>query len=163
MLGLGWAAKVGGTITPAKTLVTRTVSDSVNALTGDDVREEGASTPRLALEGFDAIRGLLIDVYMLPSENRTIVILDEYLQVCCPPSRTCAIYILDAVKGSIIYHASVPAPSGVCNVQATPTENWLVYYGDELPGTGQSKGYPDDKVKRFVNRILTHFIFESRG
>ena len=62
-----------------------TVLFHINALTGDNVREEGASTPRLALEGFDAVQGPLIDVYMLPGENRTIVILDEYLQVCWSP------------------------------------------------------------------------------
>jgi hypothetical protein len=84
-----------------------------------------------------------------------------------PPSRTCGIYILNAVKGSVIYHASVPAAGGLCDVQATLTENWLVYqyFDDELPGTEQSKGYrvvsvefyegngPDDKVKRFVSAV----------
>jgi len=50
-------------------------------------------------------------------------------------------YTLDAVNGSVIYHASVPAAGGVCDVQATLTENWLVYqyFDDELPGTEQSK------------------------
>jgi hypothetical protein len=82
-----------------------------------------------------------------------------------PRSRTCGIYVLDVVKGSIIYHASVPAAGGVCDVQATLTENWLVYhyFDDELPGVGQSKGYrvisvefyegngPDDKTRRSVS------------
>jgi hypothetical protein len=125
VLGLGWAAKVGGAIIPTKIFVTRTVSDPegpqivlvtqrradnvshnlvpakihvdaaqslvdtvlfhVNALTGDDVREEHQSIPRTALEGLDAVMGPLVDVFMLPSENRTIVMLDEYLQVCCVP------------------------------------------------------------------------------
>jgi hypothetical protein len=109
--------------------------------TGDDVREEGASTPRLALEGFDAVQGSLIDVYMLPSENRTIVMLDEYLLVSFVRRPGRVGYILDAVKGIVIYHASVPAAGGVCDVQVTLTENWLVYqyFDDELPGTGQSK------------------------
>jgi hypothetical protein len=53
----------------------------VNALTGDDVREEGQSNPRHALQGFDAVQGPLIDIFMLPNANRTIVMLDEYLQV----------------------------------------------------------------------------------
>lgn len=122
VLGLGWAAKVGGTIIPTKMFVTRTVSDPegpqivlvtqrradnvshilvsakiyvhaiqslvdtvlfhVNALTGDDVREENPSLPRVALQGLDAIMGPLVDVFVLPNENRTIVMLDEYLQVC---------------------------------------------------------------------------------
>ncbi|OJA12449.1 hypothetical protein AZE42_08048, partial [Rhizopogon vesiculosus] len=44
-----------------------------------------------------------------------------------PQSRTCGIYVLDMVKGSVIYHVGVPAAGGVCDVQATLTENWLVY------------------------------------
>jgi ER membrane protein complex subunit 1 len=58
-----------------------------------------------------------------------------------PPSRTCGIYILDTVKGSVVYHASVPAAGGACDVQATLTENWLVYhyFDDEPPAVGQSK------------------------
>jgi hypothetical protein len=81
-----------------------------------------------------------------------------------PPSSTCGIYVLDVVKGSVIYHASVSAADGVCDMQATLTENWLVYHYFEadFSGTGQSKGYrvisvefyegdgPDDKTKRLV-------------
>ncbi|KAG2143699.1 hypothetical protein DEU56DRAFT_884358 [Suillus clintonianus] len=287
VLGLGWAAKVGGTIIPTKMFVTRTVSDPegpqivlvtqrradnslvdtvlfhVNALTGADVREETLPNSRAALQGLDAVMGPLVDVFMLPDENRTIVMLDEYLQArlypdtpsahaefesfvpsihlalradvpgqrqilghqltlnlelsqfyvayptwtlslppkeeiraiipntrgpvasigkvlgnrmtlykylsphltlvltSSPPSSTCGIYVLDVVKGSIIYHASVPAAGGMCDVQATLTENWLVYhyFDDEFSGTGQSKGYrvvsvefyegdgPDDKTR----------------
>ncbi|KAG2745231.1 hypothetical protein P692DRAFT_20877183 [Suillus brevipes Sb2] len=103
-LGLGWAAKVGGTIIPTKMIVMRPVSDPegpqialvtqrradnslvdtvlfhVNALTGDDVREENPFVPRAALQGLDAVMGPLVDVFVLPNENRTIVMLDEYLQ-----------------------------------------------------------------------------------
>ncbi|KAG2355552.1 hypothetical protein BDR07DRAFT_1613621 [Suillus spraguei] len=287
VFGLGWAAKVGGRIIPTKIFVTRTVSDPegpqivivtqrvadnslvdtvlfhLNALTGDDVIEGHQSFPRVALQGLDAVMGPLVDVFMLPNKNRTVVMLDEYLQariypdtpsaqaefellapslhlalradipdrrqilghqlglnhelsqflVAYPtwtlslpqkeeihavipntrgpiasigkvlgnrktlykylnphltlvltsflPSSTCGIYVLDVVKGSVIYHASVPAAGGVCDVQATLTENWLVYYyfDDEFSGTGQSKGYrvvsvefyegdgPDDKSK----------------
>jgi hypothetical protein len=82
-----------------------------------------------------------------------------------PSSRTCGIYILDMVKGSVVYHASVPAAGGACDVQATLTENWLVYhyFDDEPPAVGQSKGYrvisvefyegngPDDKIRRSVS------------
>jgi hypothetical protein len=73
--------------------------------------------------------------------------------------------VLDVIKGSVIYHASVPAAGDACDVQATLTENWLVYhyFDDELPGVGQSKGYrvvsvefyegngPDEKTRRLVS------------
>ena len=44
-------------------------------------------------------------------------------------------------KGQRYLSRNVPAAGGVCDVQATLTENWLVYqfFDDELPGTGQSK------------------------
>ncbi|KAF7979908.1 hypothetical protein HWV62_40304 [Athelia sp. TMB] len=74
-----------------------------------------------------------------------------------PP--TCAIYVGDAVKGTVVYHAVLPASGGLCDVQATLSDNWLVYhYFDEDLG-GKSKGYravsvefyegahADDKIK----------------
>lgn len=75
----------------------------------------------------------------------------------------CAIYVVDAAKGSIVYHATLPTSAGVCNVKATITENWLVYsyFDEDFTGVGQSKGHrivsvefyegvkPDDKVKRY--------------
>lgn len=75
-----------------------------------------------------------------------------------PP--TCAIYVADAVKGTIVYHAVLPASGGVCNVQATLAENWLVYHYFDEDLEGKSKGYravsvefyegahADDKIKR---------------
>ena len=43
--------------------------------------------------------------------------------------KSCGVYMMDGAKGSILYHAIVPAsPSGTCDVKATFTENWLVYY-----------------------------------
>jgi ER membrane protein complex subunit 1 len=61
-----------------------------------------------------------------------------------PQSRTCGIYVLDMVKGSIIYHVGVPAAGGVCDVQATLTENWLVYqyFDSELPGVKDIESFP---------------------
>lgn len=79
-----------------------------------------------------------------------------------PP--TCAIYLVDAAKGSIVYHATLPTSAGVCDVKATITENWLVYsyFDEDFAGVGSSKGYrvvsvefyegvkADDKLKRYV-------------
>ncbi|KAL4246361.1 ER membrane protein complex subunit 1 [Abortiporus biennis] len=77
------------------------------------------------------------------------------------PSKSCGIYAIDAAKGSVLYHAVVPAPGGFCDVKATLTENWLVYhyYDDEIAGVDQAKSYRmvsvefyegekiDDKIK----------------
>lgn len=90
-----------------------------------------------------------------------------------PP--TCGIYLVDATKGSIIYHATLPASTGVCDVKATITENWLVYsyFDEDFAGVGQSKGYrvvsvelyegtkADDKIKRYISAdIQVVFIFD---
>jgi hypothetical protein len=80
-----------------------------------------------------------------------------------PHPPTCAIYLVNAVKGSVVYHAMLPSSAGVCDVKATITENWLVYsyFDEDFAGVGQSKGYrvvsielyegakADDKVKRY--------------
>jgi len=55
---------------------------------------------------------------------------------------TCGVYLVDSTKGSVVYRASVPATSGICDVKASLTENWLVYhYYEEFAGVGQAKGY----------------------
>lgn len=61
------------------------------------------------------------------------------------------LYVFDVFKGSVIYHASVPAAGGACGVQATFAENWLVYhyFDDESSGTGQSS-----ELSSYSNKTL---------
>ncbi|KIJ64207.1 hypothetical protein HYDPIDRAFT_112159 [Hydnomerulius pinastri MD-312] len=71
-----------------------------------------------------------------------------------PP--TCGLYLLDTVKGTVIYHASLPAAEGKCSeVRAALEENWLVYsYFDDEVGVGEgSKGY----------RVVSVEIYEGYG
>ena len=51
--------------------------------------------------------------------------------------------VVDAVKGSIVHHTTLPSSAGVCDVKTTITENWLVYsyFDEDFAGVGQSKGY----------------------
>ncbi|EGO03055.1 hypothetical protein SERLA73DRAFT_103134 [Serpula lacrymans var. lacrymans S7.3] len=291
VLGLGWAAEVGGTVIPVKLYVTRTVSDGdapqvtlvtqrradntlvdtvifhLDVLTGDDVRAESKSPSGAILEGFDIISGPLIEAFMLPTQNKTIMLLDEFLQVRIypdtpeaeaefqalapslhfslrtggpgqrkimghqtiyspdlsmyymayptwtipfPPEEdvkaiipsspgllasfghvlgnrttlykylnphltavltsslsnsppTCSIYLLDGVSGSIVYHSSIPAASGVCDVKATLAENWLVYhyFDDELAGSGQSKGHRIVSVELYEGNDIDEKIKSS--
>lgn len=69
-----------------------------------------------------------------------------------PP--TCGLYLVDSAKGTIVYRATVPSASGVCDVQASFTENWLVYhyFDEDFAGVGQSKGY----------RMVTVELYEGR-
>ncbi|KAG2006142.1 endoplasmic reticulum protein, variant 2 [Coprinopsis cinerea AmutBmut pab1-1] len=54
----------------------------------------------------------------------------------------CAIRVLDATKGSVIYHREVASYDDVCDLHASLTENWLVwhYYEGAEDGLG-SKGW----------------------
>jgi hypothetical protein len=77
---------------------------------------------------------------------------------------SCGIYVIDGVKGTIIYSATLPSHSGMCDMQASLRENWLVYhyFDREFAGVGSTKGYRmvtvelyegtrvDDKTKRYV-------------
>ncbi|KAF5347996.1 hypothetical protein D9757_014689 [Collybiopsis confluens] len=66
----------------------------------------------------------------------------------------CGLYLVDSVKGSVVYKVTLPTERGTCNVKATFTENWLVYhyYDGEYQGTGQTKGY----------KIVTVELYEGK-
>ncbi|GJJ09321.1 hypothetical protein Clacol_003543 [Clathrus columnatus] len=45
----------------------------------------------------------------------------------------CTLYLVDGIKGTVVYETVLPATAGSCDVHATLTENWLVYhYYDEV-------------------------------
>lgn len=48
----------------------------------------------------------------------------------------CGIYVLDAAKGTVVYHAEVKATARGCEVKTALVENWLVYhyYEGEVAG-----------------------------
>ncbi|KAI5117724.1 hypothetical protein M0805_006209 [Coniferiporia weirii] len=103
ILGLGWAAKVGGRHVPLKLFVTRTVGDGdsprvvlitqrladnelvdtvlfhIDALTGEDA--EGKSPSDGMLEGIDIVSGEVVDAFMLHGGDKTVVLLDKFLQI----------------------------------------------------------------------------------
>ena len=83
------------------------------------------------------------------------------------PTPTCGVYVVDVVKGSILYHSVLPAAGGRCDVKAAFVENWLVYhYYDDEAGRDQAKGWRivsvefyegegvDDKTGRYVRHLL---------
>ena len=60
-----------------------------------------------------------------------------------PTRSTCGIYIVDSMKGTVVYHAEVRSSSRGCEVKTALTENWLVYhyYEGEVGDGGSAKGY----------------------
>ncbi len=79
---------------------------------------------------------------------------------------SCGIYVVDNVKGTIIYRASLPTTPGLgakCDVKAALTDNWLVYhyYDADEAAVGEARGWRmvsvelyeggiDEKTKRCV-------------
>ena len=72
---------------------------------------------------------------------------------------TCGVYVLDSAKGTVIYHAALPAVDGVCDVKVSLVENWLVYHyydgevGKVPGGSGETKGW----------RVVTVELYEGNG
>ncbi|KIJ89884.1 hypothetical protein K443DRAFT_15495 [Laccaria amethystina LaAM-08-1] len=103
VLGLGWAAEIGGRIHPVQLYVTRKVTDGgdpevvlvtqiradntlvdtvffhVNAVNGEDVRQ--ASKKSDVFKGLDIIQGPRLEGFLLQTEPKAVVLLDEFLQV----------------------------------------------------------------------------------
>ncbi|EMD34983.1 hypothetical protein CERSUDRAFT_116509 [Gelatoporia subvermispora B] len=104
VFGLGWAAKVGATVIPAKIFTLRTVGDGdkpqvaliaqrradnslvdtvlfhFDPLTGEDVT--AASEGSELLQGHDVIPGEFTEAFLLPNETtKAVILFDEFLQV----------------------------------------------------------------------------------
>jgi hypothetical protein len=59
-----------------------TVVFHIDAMTGAD--RTGQSKDAAVLEGYDIIQGPLVEGYLLNSETKVVVLLDEFLQVRPP-------------------------------------------------------------------------------
>ena len=80
-----------------------------------------------------------------------VVVLTSSLK-STPP--TCGVYLVDAAKGTTLYHSVLPAAGSVCDIKAAFTENWLVYsYYDNEVGVDQAKSH----------RIVSVEFYEGQG
>lgn len=59
-----------------------TVVFHIDALTGEDV--EGKSSSTGLLEGVDVVNGEVSDVFLWQGEQKTVVLIDNFLQVSIP-------------------------------------------------------------------------------
>ena len=80
-----------------------------------------------------------------------------------PTRSMCGIYVVDSMKGTLVYHAEVRSSLRGCEIKTALTENWLVYHYYESGETaGSAKGYrmvsvefyegqkEDEKTKRYA-------------
>lgn len=134
ILGLGWAAEVGGKHLPVKIFVTRTVSDGespqavlitqrrannglldttlfhFDALTGLDARSNAQQTK--VLEGTD-IPEAMVDAFMLHKDDtRVIIVVDELLQAHLYPDTDGSRKFLLENVSSLHFPLQMNLPSG---------------------------------------------------
>ncbi|KAH0834202.1 hypothetical protein J3R83DRAFT_11514 [Lanmaoa asiatica] len=107
------------------------------------------------------------------------VVISAPIRASSAPSRTCGLYVVDTVKGTVLYHVSLPVVDGKCDTQATLDENWLVYsYYDDGTEIGSAKGYrvvsvemyegygPDEKISSsditsYSNKTTEFSVYEQ--
>ena len=80
-----------------------------------------------------------------------------------PP--TCGLYIMDGVKGTIVYHIvllGVARRMPVCNVRVSLMENWLVYHYYDEGAREETKGWRTvsmELYKGLVNQKTGRYVF----
>ncbi|KDQ19878.1 hypothetical protein BOTBODRAFT_27299 [Botryobasidium botryosum FD-172 SS1] len=72
-----------------------------------------------------------------------------------PDRHRCSVYLVDTVKGTILFHAQTSTKGRACDIRVAFTENWLVYqyYDDTLEGVEAAKGY----------RVVSVELYEGSG
>ncbi|KAI0633153.1 DUF1620-domain-containing protein [Trametes polyzona] len=93
-------------------------------------------------------------LYKYLNPNLVGVVTGPAASVPASKAATCAVYLVDGAKGTVIYHSVLPSVDGECDVKAMLVENWLVYhYYDNEVGPSQAKGY----------RIVSVELYEGHG
>lgn len=82
----------------------------------------------------------------------------ETTNTTAPSNPSCGVYVVDTVKGTIIYRASLPAAPGLgakCDVKAILTDNWLVYhyYDPEEAALEEARGWRMVSVELYEGDI----------
>ncbi|KAJ3575190.1 hypothetical protein NP233_g1262 [Leucocoprinus birnbaumii] len=131
LLGLGWAAQVGGRVIPVKMFVFNgegvglsgkgkmsdvvivaqrradnslvdTVVFHIDAATGEDATGKIARDE--VLEGIDIVQGPIVETYLLQHEGKKVVMfLDEFLQVYSYPDTPEAYSALQSISSSVYF------------------------------------------------------------
>ena len=130
--------------------------------------EEVAAIIRSSHKGRDVasvgkVKGDRSTLYKYLNPHLNVVISAPSSHASSSPSATCGLYVIDTVKGTVLYHVALPVVDGKCDIQAVLDENWLVYsYYDDGTEIGGAKGYrvvsvemyegngPDEKTSRWV-------------
>ncbi|TFK65860.1 DUF1620-domain-containing protein [Pluteus cervinus] len=159
ILGLGWAAEVGGQVHPVKLFVVKTVLDGghpevalvtqrradnglvdtvifhINALTGEDVSGQAQSLSHV-LQGVDVIHGPAVEAYLLQDEQKIVVLFDEFLQTYIYPDNADTQKVFQSVSSKISF--SVRTNTDESGLQQKLAGQKLI----QDPQLGKYVGYP---------------------
>ncbi|KAF9450978.1 DUF1620-domain-containing protein [Macrolepiota fuliginosa MF-IS2] len=94
---------------------------------------------------------------VLTSQSGTAVVAGNDAAITTVRKPGCGVYVVDNVKGAIVYRASLPTP-GVgarCDVKAALTDNWLVYhyYDPEEGAVEEARGWRMVSVELYEGGI----------
>ncbi|KAI0772317.1 DUF1620-domain-containing protein [Trametes elegans] len=119
----------------------------------EDIRAVFAR-PRDPVASPGKVLGNRTTLYKYLNPNLVGVITGPAGNARAPGAATCGVYLIDGVKGTIIYHAVLPSVNGACDVKATLVENWLLYhYYDSELAPEQAKNY----------RVVSVELYEGHG
>ena len=124
--------------------------------------------PTDTIASFGKVLGNRTTLYKYLNPNLVGLVTGPAVGTPVSDKTSCAVYLVDGAKGTIIYHSVLPSVGGACDVKATLVENWLVYhYYDPEVGVNQAKNYRvvsvelyegygvDDKRMRYVLRQIS--------
>jgi len=120
-------------------------------------RSSGASKGGAA--SFGKVLGNRTTLYKYLNPRMVVLLSAPFKLTTGQGEGTCGVYVLDSAKGTVIYHAALPAVDGGCDVKVSLVENWLVchYYDGEVGkvpgGNGETKGW----------RVVTVELYEGNG
>ncbi|KAJ3930511.1 MAG: DUF1620-domain-containing protein [Lentinula lateritia] len=119
-------------------------------------------------------------LYKYLNPHVVLVLTTPHSSTALTSNAHCGLYLVDSVKGSVVYEATLPTEGNVCNVKATFTENWLIYhyYDNEYEDIGHTKGYKvvtvelyegkqiDDKTRSselssYSNKMMEYTTYEQ--
>jgi hypothetical protein len=126
---------------------------------GEDIRAIVPPATRGPIASFGKVLGNRTTLYKYLNP-RLFTVLTAF-----PAKMKCGLYVLDSMKGTVVYRAETKATLKGCEVRSTLVENWLLYHYYESEIEGGAKGHRvvsvefyegqgiDEKTRRLVSFI----------
>jgi len=133
---------------------------------GEIVRELSANANTGRVASYGRVLGDRRTLYKYLNPHLKMIVTESVASISS--MKACDLYLIDGVKGTVLYHVSVNAAESRCDVHAALVDNWFVYsYYDagESDGDNGAKGWrlvsvemyegkPDDITRRYVSVLM---------